>query len=311
MGKADGSESLAYRFGYVVNDLEEDAAVFKKSTYETDAGLVNTRKIIEQVQDILGDILDVRPEFHPVSYAPSAIMLRFMGMETMFMSIMDYPELFHKVVRGLTDDFHAYVDAIEAGGAIVLNNDASTVPQDSYGYTSELPAASDSGTAAADSRTPRASDVWTYTNSQETVGMSAAMYDEFFFSYTKEITDRFGLVSYGCCEPVHDIWDTCLSRMKNLRKLSVSPWCDEYALGEKIRGTKICFHRKPSPNFISVDSTFDEAAFLNHMENTVKAAAGCPLEVTFRDVTSVCGEPQRLTRAVELTRKAFANCWHG
>ena len=52
--------------------------------------------------------------------------------------------------------------------------------------------------------------------------------------------------------------------------------------------------------------TFDEAAFLQAMERSVKAARGCPLEVTFRDIYSVNGQPRRLARAVQLTREAFA-----
>jgi hypothetical protein len=208
-------------------------------------------------------------------------------------------------MRELTDSYLAYMDAAEAGGAMLPNNDGSRVHQDSYGYTHDLP-----GLGELD-RPVRLSDVWGYSNSQETVGMSASMFNEFFFTYMKEFADRCGLFAYGCCEPVHELWAPCLSRLPNLRKLSVSPWCDEDDIGEKLRGTKICYHRKPSPNYISVDSVFDEGAFLKHMEHTVKAARGCPLEITFRDITSVRGEPRRLTRAVELTREAFARLWQG
>jgi len=127
----------------------------------------------------------------------------------------------------------------------------------------------------------------------------------------EEIANRCGLLSYGCCEPVHSLWEKCLSRLKTLRKLSVSEWADEDYIGEAIRGTNIVFHRKPFPNFIGVDKVFDETAFLKHMEHTVKAARGCPLEVTFRDVYSVQGEPQRLPKAVDIVREAFSRWWQG
>jgi len=125
----------------------------------------------------------------------------------------------------------------------------------------------------------------------------------------KEIADRCGLFTYGCCEPVHTLWEPCLSRLKTLRKVSVSPWCDEEAIGEMIRGKKVVYNRKPFPNYISVDPTFDEDAFLEHMGKTVRAARGCPLEVTFRDVSGCCGQPWRLARAVEITREAFDRWW--
>jgi len=68
------------------------------------------------------------------------------------------------------------------------------------------------------------------------------------------------------------------------------------------------FHGNESeiyPDFIGVDDVFNEQAFLAHIGKSVKAARGCPLEVLFRDICSVRGEPERLGRAVELTREAF------
>jgi hypothetical protein len=121
----------------------------------------------------------------------------------------------------------------------------------------------------------------------------------------EKITNRFGLFSYGCCEPVDNLWDRCLSRLTNLRKLSVSPWCEEEVIAEKIRGKKIVYHRKPSANFISVDETFNEKAFIAHIAKSVKAAIGCPLEITFREELTVKGEPWRLRRAVDIVKELF------
>ena len=301
----DGSEGLGYAFEYVVRDLREDFGAFKRSTFRVDAGLSEANALKAQAEEVLGDILPVRLEFSPLDLNPAYTFLRMMGMQVMFCAILDYPDLFHQIMRSLTDDYHAYLNAIEAGGAFTLNNDSSCVNQDSYGFTHDLP-------SGGDSLGPyKLSDLWGYANAQEMVGMTEAMYDEFFFTYNKEITDRFGLISFGCCEPVHNLWEPCLSRMVNLRKVSVSPWCDEEALGEMIRGKRIVYHRKPFPNYISVDSVFNEPAFLEHMKRTVLAARGNPLEVTFRDITTVHGEPWRLTRAVELTREAFERWWQG
>lgn len=290
---------MGYMFEHIVKDLKEDCGAFKPSTFSVDAGLSESRAKKEEIEDVLGDILPVRLSFSGPSFNAAHIFIRMMSMETMFLSIVDYPELFHKFMRRLTDDYIAYIDALEQNAAIVPNNDGTSLGQDSYGYTHDLPGAEELD------RPAKFSDVWAYANYQETVGMSNEMFDEFFFSYTKEFAARCGLLAYGCCEPVHTLWEPCLSKVPNLRKLSVSPWCDEEAIGEMLRGTKIVYHRKPFPNYISVDTTLDEDALLKHMEKTVKAARGCPLEVTFRDITSVRGEPQRLTRAVEITRRAF------
>ena len=301
---ADGSDSLGYMYKHVISDLEDDFDQIKPSPFKVDTGLAASNEKKAVIEEIIGDILPVQLVFDSIYYSPASTLCAMMGMETMFCSILDYPDLFHKAMRMFTDDFHSFLDALENGGAILPNNNLSSVYQDSYGYTHDLPSLTELD------RPVKISDVWGYSNYQETVGMSASMFDEFFFSYMKEISDRCGLFAYGCCEPVDTLFEPCLSRLRNLRKLSVSPWNDEEKLGEMLRGTKICYHRKPSPNYISVDTTFDKDAFLKHMERTVKAARGCPLEVTFRDITSVRGEPWRLTSAVELTREAFARWWH-
>jgi len=303
--KLAGSPSIGYMYDHAINNLEADYNVFKPSTFSVDKGLREANILKQNLENIIGDILPVKLDFPSFTFNPANILISMMSMETMFYSMLDYPELFHKIMRQLTDDYHAYIDALEVGCAILPNNGSSTVDQDSYGYTHDLPC------AKTLNRPAKLSDVWGYSNFQETVGMSVEMFDEFFFGYMLEISDRCGLYAYGCCEPVDELFEPCLSRMKNLRKLSVSPWCNEEALAEMIRGTKICYHRKPSPNYVSADTVFNEDEYLKHLEKTVIAARGCPLEITFRDITTVHGEPWRLGRAVELAREAIARHWQG
>jgi hypothetical protein len=250
------------------------------------------------MEEYLGGILPVKIHFPSFYFALGNVVLSFMGMQNMMLALYDYPELFHRLMNTLTEDYLRYMKEIENSGAILCNNNGSWLGQGSWGYTDDLP--------RIGTETVSFADVWGYTNFQETVGMSPQMFDEFFFSYMEKITRRFGLLSYGCCEPVDGLWDQCLSRLSNLRKVSVSPWCKEEALAEKIRSKKIVYHRKPSANYVSVDSVFDENAFGEHIAKSVKAAAGCPLEITFREELTVRGEPQRLTRAVEITREQFA-----
>ena len=42
-------------------------------------------------------------------------------------------------------------------------------------------------------------------DSQETVSISPDMYGEFIFPYYKKVAERYGLLSYGCCEPVDPV----------------------------------------------------------------------------------------------------------
>ncbi len=117
-----------------------------------------------------------------------------------------------------------------------------------------------------------------------------------------EIAALFGLVYYSCCEPAHEIWKPCLSSFFNLRKVSISPWCNEEIMGKALRESKSIYSRKPSPVFLGVEGTFDESAYSAHIRKTLKAAAGCPLELIHRDIYTMSGDRQKVGRAVKLIR---------
>jgi len=300
---ADGSEGLGYAINYVIEDLERDFTLLGETETYVDAGLTRSRAKQAEYENIIGDILPVRIQFSSFSVHIGHTICSLMGMERMMIALLDHPELFHRMVAALTADYQRHMDAIEAGGAILCNNDGSRLAMGSWGYTNDLPSANELDRAVT------FADVWGYANSQETVGMSVQMFDEFFFSYAEKMLNRCGLVSYGCCEPVDGLWERCLSRLPNLRKVSASPWCNEEALAEYIRGKKIVYHRKPSANYIAVDEIFDEENFGEHIAKTCRAASGCPLEVAFREEMTLRGEPWRFTRAVEIVREQFERHW--
>ena len=143
-------------------------------------------------------------------------------------------------------------------------------------------------------------------DSQETAGVSPATYKELVFPYYKKVMDQFGLVSYGCCEATHPIWDDCLSNIEHLRKVSISPWCDEEYMGERLRGTGITFLRKPPATLLGMDTPIlDEDATLKCFRKTAKAARGCKLEIIQRDVYMVGSSAEKVRRFVELARKGL------
>ena len=135
------------------------------------------------------------------------------------------------------------------------------------------------------------------------------MFEEMIFPCYQKIAANYGLLSYGCCEPVHLFWDRCLSKLPNLRKVSVSAWCDEEFMGERLRGRRIVFHRKPSPNFLGVGSVLDEEGLRAHIRKTLRAARGCTLEITQRDVYTINRDEAKARRFVEIIKEEIENHW--
>jgi hypothetical protein len=145
-------------------------------------------------------------------------------------------------------------------------------------------------------------------NSQETVGISPAMFEEFVYPSYRELAEMAGLVYFGCCEPVHSVWESCLSKLPHLRKVSVSPWCDEQKMGEWLRTAPVIYSRKPRPNYIGVGK-YDDEAFAEHAAQTIRAARGGHLEFIFRDIYTLVGDLSRAGKAVATCRRLIEKLW--
>ena len=98
------------------------------------------------------------------------------------------------------------------------------------------------------------------------------------------------------------IWDDYISRLPNLAKVSISAWCDEEVMGEKLKDSPVIYSRKPSPNFVGVPEVFDEEAFATHIRKTARAARDCNVEIIMRDIYTLKGDRKRAKRAVDIAR---------
>lgn len=299
---------IGYKFEYLIDDLEKDIHKLEQTQWVSD--LEGTFREKAFLEDIFGDILPVRIIGRCAGASLTQHVVHLMGMEAMFMAMYDCPEALHSLMKRISDDYIAWYQSLESQKLILPTNTYTHVAQGTWAFTHELP-----GPDLKDLITnePMAvvklDQIWGYMDSQETVGISPAMFESFFFPYYLKIGKLFGLLSYGCCEPVDLIWDSCLSQFNNLRKVSISPWCNEEKMGERLRGSSVIFHRKPSPNFLGVGYHFDEDGFTDHIRKTMLAARGCKLEITMRDVYSLGGDPDKARRAVAIIRHLSETVW--
>ena len=294
---AKGEHAVGHHFEYVVGDLEDDWEKLGPSTWGVDREA--TKREFDTAQDVFGDILPARMTMNCLYAVPTQDVVHLMGMENMCFAMMDYPELFHKMMDRLSDDYLSYFGFLAQEGLLLPTTGYEWVGQGTRAFTEELPADHVTGTK----------DVWGFLDSQETVSISPDMYGEFIFPYYKKIAQSYGLLSYGCCEPVDPVWKY-VGTLENLRKVSCSPWCNEEKMGEYLRGRHTVFHRKPSPNFLGVGETTDEEALREHFRKTLRAAAGCTLEFTQRDVYTIHNDEKKAARYVAILREEIANNWN-
>lgn len=300
----DGHQSLGHHFIPCLEDLEDDyeEGKIKPSTFGVD--LEQTEKKKQFIEEMIGDILPVKIQMDCLYSVPTQMLVHIMSMEQMMFNMYDYPELFKKMMGQIADDTLAYYRMLEEKKLILPTTTFESVGQGTFAFTNDLP-----GEDVFRERPFTTKDVWGFMDSQETVGISPQMYEEFIFPCYQKISSQYGLLSYGCCEPVHPIWENCISKLENLRKVSISPWCDEAYMGEQLRGSRVIYHRKPSPNYLGVDRILDEDALREHIRTTLRAAKGCKVEFTQRDVYTIHNDLDKARRYIEIIREEIENEW--
>ena len=123
--------------------------------------------------------------------------------------------------------------------------------------------------------------------------VSPDMFREFEVDYTSRICARFGMVYYGCCDPL-DGKMAEVRMIPTVRKVSMSPWVDEERGAAEI-GTDFVYSRKPNPALLATDH-FNSDQVRDHLIKTRRVCEqhGCPLELILKDISTVRYEPQRL-----------------
>ena len=254
-----------------------------------------------RAHDLFGDVLPVRASGGTLNAVPMQDLVHIMDMEDLYMAMIDTPELFVEMLNRLTDDYAAYFRFLEGKGVLKSSARGQHLAQGSYCFTDQLPDGKEQATLQ---------DMWLYMDSQETSGISPDMYAQLVFPSYEKLMLLAGRVSYGCCEAVHALWQPCLSRIGNLGKVSISPWCDEPSMGDVLRGTDIVYLRKPTPNLLGVGKDLPEDEVRAHLMATGTAARGCKLEVSQRDVYRINGPADKVRRYVEIIRQALADTWY-
>jgi hypothetical protein len=238
-------------------------------------------------------ILEVRMQGWLPSFELWDDIVYWRGAQTVLFDLADRPEHMHAIASRYTDARLAMLDQLEQKG--LLGRDQALI-HCTGAWTNELPA------AGYDLERPRTRDLWTYGMAQILLSVSPAMFEEFEVQYASRWYARFGLAYYGCCDPLHDRVHL-VRRIPNVRKISMSPWA-EIETGASAIGRDYVFSWKPNPASVARDGWDPEAAE-REMRRVVEvcAEAGCPLEITLKDISTVRYQPQRLWEWAELASR--------
>lgn len=295
--RATGEHAMGFHIDPVIDDLKEDFEKLRGGNFGVDRQ--KTEERIALVQDLFGDILPVRMAMPSLTGCITNNLVHLMGMETYYCSMYDYPELLHEVMDMATTVYENYYDFLEKEKLLLPTCGISPVAQESFAFNSELPT----------DHAQKTTDCWGFLESQETTAVSPETFGEFVFPYQDRMVKRFGLLSYGCCERVDAIWPDYLSKWKNLRKLSVSPFNNEPQVGEFLRGTNVVYYSKPRAEFVTNPGPLDEDALRLYFKGVCEAASGCILEMAQREVGTIFGDYNRGRRYVQIAKECIQEYW--
>ncbi len=283
--------SQGYHYNHPVRRPEDAAKLQPRTRRVLREKTFERRRLLE---DQFGDILpvEIRGIGAPLP-AITADLFRLIGNENLLTWPFDAPEVLRGIVSYLRDDRLAHYRWLESEGLIASNSDSQLVGSGSPGFTTSLPSADASAPA-------RLRDIWAWVESQETTMMSPAMFADFFLPAMAEVAALFGLIYYGCCEPVHDRFELVAAAMPHIRAVSVSPWCDQERVAAMLGRARV-FSRKPRPWLLS-GAHADWRGVEEDLDATLRAARDCCLEIICRDVYRIDGDRPRLRRWADLIR---------
>jgi hypothetical protein len=243
-----------------------------------------TERRLSVAQELFDGTLEVKAWGYDPYLSLWDPLATWMGVENALFAMMDKPDYIHCLLSRMTDGYMRMLDQLETEGLLCQ---PQSLIHCTGAYTDELPA------QGYDPAKPRPKDIWMFGLAQIFSSVSPKMFREFEVEYCSQICARFGLVYYGCCDPL----DKKMKEVRlipNVRKVSMSPWTDQER-GAAELGRDFVFSRKPNPALLA-GQYFDPEEISQDLRRTIQVCEqyGCSLEIILKDISTVGYHPERL-----------------
>lgn len=273
-----------------INQFAEDRDLEKIQMPVITHDAAETERRLSAAHDLFDGIIGVFDQGYDPYLSVWDPISTWMSVQDVLYALVDRPEFMLAMARRMVDGYMSTLDQLEAQGLLCHSQ---ALIHCTGAFTDDLPA------PGFNPDKPRTQDIWMFGLAQMFATVSPDMFEEFEIDVCMPLFQRFGLVYYGCCDPL-DRKMKQVRRIPNLRKISMSPWTNEEIGASEIKSDYV-FSRKPSPSLLATDQ-FDEQAVRNHLQKSVDICRtyGCPLELILKDVSTVRYDPRRLWRWAEI-----------
>jgi hypothetical protein len=284
----------SFKLDYPIREPEDFSKLrFPRHEIDEAATQRNLEKLTAAVGDLITINLDRGPAYRMWAADLSSDLGYLRGIENFMLDMIDRPEWMHRLMAFMRDGVLAAQQQAETAGDWGLCDHQNQ----SMAYALEL------ADPAANQRGVKRKQLWNFCASQEFALVGPELWGEFMLAYQKPIMEQFALSAYGCCEDLTRKIPL-LRRVRNLRRIAVSPFSDVAACAQQI-GRDYVISYRPSPADM-VSYRFDEQRVRSILRRDLTSLRGCIFEVTLKDVETVERDPNRVRRWVELTREMLS-----
>ena len=288
------SDVSSHQFVNLIHSMED---IQKIQTPVITHDPVETQRRMGFAGWLFGGILEIREEGVDPYLSIWDPISMWMSVEGLLYAMVDSPDLMHALAKRVLDGYMCMLDQLEAQGLLCHHQ---SLIHCTGAYTDDLPA------AGFEPRHPRTEDIWMMGLAQAFATVSPSMFEEYELTYSMPLFNRFGLVYYGCCDPL-DGKMSQVRRIPHLRKISMSPWVNQ-ARGAREIGPDYVFSRKPNPSYLAMD-TFDDVIVKKEFRETLEVcrANGCPVEFILKDISTIRSQPERLSRWADIAMRSVTS----
>jgi len=261
----------------LANPEDVDKLVLPVIKYDKETTLAR----VALLEEIFGDIIPVKVVGLNTYLTIWDPISRLRGVTAIYYDLVDRPEHMHRIAQKFVDIHLATIRQYEEENLF-----------EPYPLYLHCTAACTDDLRSGDLDHVKAMDCWGRGQAQVFAEVSRDMHLEFDINYIKQVFAKFGLVYYGCCEPLHHKIDL-IEQIPRLRKISITPWADvEIAAG--IMGEKYVMSNKPNPANVAVN--FDVNTVKAEVNKTINACYknNVSFELVLKDISTVGGNPQNL-----------------
>lgn len=289
-----GEQRGSYHWEGPLKDLDRDLPKLHDRPLRVNRE--ETHRRVALANELFGDLLPAR--IHGDMWWTMGLTweaAKLVGLENLMLYMCDQPENVHRLMAFLRDEHMHFIEWFEKEGLLRPNNCSNGVGSGGVGMTDALHPAGEQTSLR---------DYWGFAESQETVGISPAMFEEFVLPYQVPLLEKYGLNYYGCCEGLESRIDLVLEQVPRLRAVSVAPKADQRKLAEKLAGQYV-YYRKADP--VPVCVQFSESYIRQDLRHTLTVARDQQLALVLKDTHTVQNEPWRIERWVQIAREEIAN----